>query len=121
MGSEDADLDELNHFTVDGKKYEWATEQKGAVGRMVIDKNLTRLIDELALQIEVEPYGSGFINLLRTSYQEGESIQLASLKLINQLFGKYGLVVLIADDARFKQKMILFLKKICFMKPLQKL
>src|SRR3954469_21285078 len=33
MGSEDADFEELNHFTVRGKKYEWKTDQKGAVGR----------------------------------------------------------------------------------------
>jgi bacillithiol synthase len=38
MGCEDADLDELNHFTVAGKKYVWDTDQSGAVGRMFIDK-----------------------------------------------------------------------------------
>ena len=27
MGSEDADFDELNHFTIDSKKYEWKTNQ----------------------------------------------------------------------------------------------
>ncbi|MBD0352490.1 MAG: bacillithiol biosynthesis BshC, partial [Flavisolibacter sp.] len=47
MGSEDADLAELNHFTIEGKRYEWQTDQKGAVGRMKVDKKLITLLDEL--------------------------------------------------------------------------
>ena len=44
MGSEDADLEELNHVVVDGKKYVWNTKQKGAVGRMKVDDSLLKLI-----------------------------------------------------------------------------
>jgi bacillithiol biosynthesis cysteine-adding enzyme BshC len=106
MGSEDADIEELNHFTVEGKKYEWSANQKGAVGRMLIDKKLIDLIDELALQIGVEFYGIEFINLLRDFYQDGDTIQSATFKLVNCLFGNYGLIVLIADDARLKKMMI---------------
>ncbi len=40
MGSEDADLDELDHVVVDGKKYKWETKQTGAVGRMKVDSKL---------------------------------------------------------------------------------
>ena len=39
MGSEDADLEELNHIIVDGKKYVWQTKQTGAVGRMKVDED----------------------------------------------------------------------------------
>ncbi|RYF81665.1 MAG: bacillithiol biosynthesis BshC [Chitinophagaceae bacterium] len=46
MGSEDADFAELNHTYVDGKRLEWKKEQKGAVGRMMVDKTLLQLIDE---------------------------------------------------------------------------
>ncbi|MGZ3925003.1 MAG: bacillithiol biosynthesis protein BshC, partial [Flavisolibacter sp.] len=51
MGSEDADFAELNHTYVDGKKIEWNKEQKGAVGRMTVDKTLLQLIDELEGQL----------------------------------------------------------------------
>ena len=44
MGSEDADLEELNHIVIDGKKYVWHTKQTGAVGRMKVDDNLLKLI-----------------------------------------------------------------------------
>jgi bacillithiol biosynthesis cysteine-adding enzyme BshC len=105
MGSEDADFEELNHFTVQGKKYEWKTKQKGAVGRMIIDKEITDLIVELQQQIGVEPYGDEWIELLQLSFIQGETIQKATLKLVNALFGKYGLVILIAEAAELKATM----------------
>ncbi len=48
MGSEDADLDELDHVIIDGKKYKWETNQKGAVGRMMVDDKLVKLVDEIS-------------------------------------------------------------------------
>src|SRR6185295_15684846 len=47
IGSEDADLDELNHIYLDGNKLSWNTRQKGAVGRMKIDQDLIKLIDTI--------------------------------------------------------------------------
>ena len=106
LGSEDADLQELNHFTVQGKKYTWDTQQKGAVGRMKIDKKLTALITELEYQIGVEPHGSELIGLFKQFFIDGKEIQDATFQLANALFGKYGLVVLIADDPRLKRSML---------------
>lgn len=106
IGSEDADLVELNHFTVRGKKYEWQTDQKGAVGRMIIDKKITALIDEVYHQIGVDPHGKEVVELLKRCYKEGTTIQSATMQIVNELFGKFGLVVLIADDGRLKKQMI---------------
>lgn len=106
MGSEDADLAELNHIYLQGRKYEWQTAQTGAVGRMVIDKKLTALLAEIEGQLSVEPFGNEVIDLLRTCYTEGKSIQQATFEIVHELFGKYGLVVLIADHAALKREMI---------------
>ncbi len=106
MGSEDADLQELNHTYVQGKRYEWKTEQTGAVGRMVIDKSLVALIDEMAGQLLVAPYGKEVVELLKQSYQPGKTIQTATFEIINELMGKWGLLVLIADTADLKKAMI---------------
>lgn len=106
MGSEDADLEELNHFTVEGKKYRWSTKQKGAVGRMVIDKEIKELIDELEGQLGVKPFGEEVCGLLRGCYQPEQTIQQATFQLVHRLFGKWGLVVLIADDSRLKRQML---------------
>ncbi|TCJ13743.1 bacillithiol biosynthesis cysteine-adding enzyme BshC [Flaviaesturariibacter flavus] len=106
MGSEDADLEELNHFTVAGKRYTWNTGQKGAVGRMYVDKALTGLLRELEGQVGNEPHGAELLALLRSCYAEGRMIQDATFQLVHALFGRYGLVVLLADAPELKRVMI---------------
>ncbi len=103
MGSEDADLDELNHISVDGKVYEWTTSQTGAVGRMLVDDAFFNLINEMQGQLGVLPFGNELVELFRKSYQKGISIQKATMFLMNELFGEFGLVILIPDDAELKK------------------
>src|SRR5215211_4614894 len=105
MGSEDADFAELNHTYVDGKKIEWQKEQRGAVGRMVVDKTLVRLIDELEGQLIGEAHGEEVIYLLRRCYSQGKTIQSATFELVNELYGSYGLLVLIPDHPALKALM----------------
>ena len=105
MGSEDADFAELNHTYVDGKKLEWKKEQKGAVGRMIVDKTLVQLIDELEGQLIVEEKGREVVELLRKAYKPGKTIQAATFELLNELYGSFGLVVLIPDHRLLKAQM----------------
>lgn len=105
MGSEDADFAELNHTYVDGKKIEWKKEQKGAVGRMLVDKTLIQLIDELEGQLLNEMHGKEVIELLRRCYSNGKTIQEATFEIVNELYGRYGLVVLIPDHPALKAEM----------------
>lgn len=105
MGSEDADLAELNHTFVTGTKLEWGTRQTGAVGRMIIDKDLLRLIDSIEGQLSVQPYGKEVIDLIRACYTEGKNIQTATFEIIHALFARYGLVVLLPDNAVLKRQM----------------
>lgn len=103
MGSEDADLDELGNFTINGRKYTWQTNQTGAVGRMKVDKNFIALINEVHGQVGVEPYGEELVNIFKQCYRLGATIQQATLEVVNALFGEYGLVVLIPDNAALKR------------------
>lgn len=102
MGSEDADLDELGFVNVGGQKLVWETKQTGAVGRMKVDKALLKLIHAIHGQVGVLPFGNEFTDLLNACYIEGKTIQQATLELVNALFGEYGLVVLIPDNAKLK-------------------
>ncbi len=102
MGSEDADLDELGYINIGGKKLVWQTKQTGAVGRMKVDKALIKLIHEIYGQAGVLPFGNELTNLFKQSYTEGKSIQQATLELVNALFGEYGLIVMIPDNAKLK-------------------
>ncbi|HEX8315850.1 MAG TPA: bacillithiol biosynthesis cysteine-adding enzyme BshC, partial [Flavisolibacter sp.] len=43
--------------------------------------------------------------LLRKAYVPGKTVQVATLELLNELYGKYGLVILIPDHPRLKAEM----------------
>jgi len=103
MGSEDADLDELGNINIDGVNYKWNTDQTGAVGRMKVDEQFLQLIATMKGQLGVLPHGNELIDLFSDAYTKGKTIQQATLELVNQLFGAYGLVVLIPDNARLKK------------------
>jgi bacillithiol synthase len=105
MGSEDADLEELGHIFLHGEKLDWKTKQTGAVGRMVVDDALLQLLQRIAGELSVQARGKELVDLLKTSYTKGRLIQEATLDLVNRLFGKYGLIVLIADHPLLKKQM----------------
>ena len=102
MGSEDADLDELGYINLGGEKLVWQTNQTGAVGRMLVDKELLKLINRIQGQIGVLPFGNELIQLFASCYSIGKSIQQATLELVNALFAHYGLLVVIPDNRELK-------------------
>jgi len=106
VGSEDADLDELNHVYIDGQKLVWNAKQTGAVGRMKVDKELIKLMGLMEGQLSVLPHGSEIVKLMKECYKEGDTIESSTLKIVNALFGEYGLVVLLPDNAELKKLMI---------------
>jgi bacillithiol biosynthesis cysteine-adding enzyme BshC len=102
MGSEDADLDELGQFFINEQKMFWNTHQTGAVGRMIVDKNLLQLINTIANEVGVQIFGEEIISILKKCYTEGNTIQTATFQFVNMLFGKYGLVIIIPDSPALK-------------------
>ena len=106
MGSEDADLEELGQVHINGVKHEWKTNQTGAVGRMKVDKALIKMLGDIAGEITIHPFGKEIIDHVKACYTEGVTIELATFKLINRLFGEYGLLVLLPDNAQLKKVFI---------------
>ncbi len=98
MGSEDADLDELGHIFIKGEKFEWATKQTGAVGRMKVDEALIQLMETISGQLLVYPFGGEIIGIIRDCYQLDITIEQATFKLVNTLFADYGLLILLPDS-----------------------
>lgn len=111
MGSEDADLDELGFVHIGGEKLVWNTAQTGAVGRMKVDKAFITLIHSISGQIGVLPFGNELTQLFSTCYTVGKTIQQATLELVNALFGSYGLIVLVPDNARLKSLFVPIIEK----------
>lgn len=103
MGSEDNDLEELGSFRYNGKKFTWdGAGQQGAVGRMTT-ASLKPVLEELFR--EMGPPGEDCESLkemIRNAYLGYETIGRATQFLVNELFGRYGLVVLDPDEAELK-------------------
>lgn len=99
MASEDHDFDEISYFNLFGKKYEWKTDQKGAVGRFKTDE-LKGLLDELPEKIE----------LFEKAYLENDNLADAVRYYVNKLFGEEGVIVVNADHKRLKSLFIPVIK-----------
>ena len=91
MASEDHDFDEISYFHLFGKKYTWDKQQDGAVGRLK-PHSLNSVIEELP-----EP-----VPVFEKAYLDNDSLANAVRDYVNELFGKYGLVVLDADHPKLK-------------------
>ncbi len=93
MGSEDHDLEEINHIFIDGQKYEWHTGQTGAVGRMQ-PAGLAELAAELP----------GRTAVFTEAYSKMPTLAAATRYYVNALLGDTGLVVLDPDHRQLKRQ-----------------
>ncbi|MDF2192654.1 bacillithiol biosynthesis cysteine-adding enzyme BshC [Paraflavitalea sp. CAU 1676] len=105
IGSEDADLDELGNIWLSGDKLVWDTKQTGAVGRMNT-KGLETLVHRIEGELSIQPHGKELVQLLKDCYLNSNDVQTATFKLLNALFGEYGLIVLLPDQADLKRIML---------------
>ena len=106
VGSEDADLEELGEVFINGEKHTWETKQTGAVGRMLVDDELLKILKKIKGQLEVETFGKEIIDLVQECYTKGRTIQDACFCLVNKLFADRGLIVLLPDNRELKKQMI---------------
>jgi len=111
IGSEDADLDELNHIYIKEEKMVWNTPQTGAVGRMRVDESLIQIIEKIYGQLGVYPFGEELKQLFLKAYQKCSTIAEATFVLVNQLFGEHGLVVINPDNTAYKRSFIPIIEK----------
>ncbi|MBS1615560.1 MAG: bacillithiol biosynthesis cysteine-adding enzyme BshC [Bacteroidetes bacterium] len=112
MGSEDADLEELGRFRFRERQFVWdAAGQQGAVGRMNTESLAPLLQEFFALIGPPGPHAERLETMLREAYLGQKDIAAATRWLVHALFGKYGLVVLDADDARLKKSFIPVMKE----------
>ncbi len=105
MATEDHDFEEVNHVWYGDIKYTWEKDAGDAVGRMSTE-GVSQVISNLQKATGDNRHVSDLLALFERCYRSGKSLAEATRELATELFGKYGLVVLDADDARLKSKMI---------------
>lgn len=111
MGSEDNDLDELGTFRYGKKKYIWdGNGQQGAVGRMNPESLKAILNDLFRVMGPPGEHTEQLKDLLQQAYLHHHTISAGTRYIVNELFGKYGLVVLDPDDAAFKKEILHIIK-----------
>lgn len=103
MASEDHDFAEINHTQIAGKKVQWNEAISGATGR-VSTKGIRQALNEYKGVLGIENFAEELAGLIETAYSKQENLTDATRFLVNALFGKFGLVIVDADDARLKQE-----------------
>jgi len=110
MATEDHDFQEINHINLFGKKIAWDSKQSGAVGRMNLD-GFESILTELKSVLGTSENADKLISLFEKSYLNHDNLADATRYLVNEMFGKYGLVILDGDDKRLKEQFISTIKK----------
>jgi len=105
MGSEDHDFEEVNHLNLFNKKIQWSTNQKGATGRMLLT-GIEDTIEEVEKILGNSEQAGFLINKLKQSFKKEKTFGAATFHFLHQLFGKYGLLILNADNKHLKQGFI---------------
>ena len=101
MATEDHDYEEVNHFNLFRNKYVLEKTQTGAVGRMElsgIEGVFAGLEDALGDRAGVE----GILAVLSRHYSSATTFSVAIKGVVNEFFGKYGLVIIDGDDQQLK-------------------
>lgn len=111
MATEDHDFAEVNHFHVDNKKFEWQTEQKGAVGRMELAEMQDIITEYGEWLTDYSTNAEELRKLFTTAYSKFKTLAGATRYLVNELFGEYGVVIIDGDDSELKTLFAPTLKK----------
>ena len=102
MATEDHDFEEINHFKVEGKKFTWETDQKGAVGRMKIAE-LKQVFDEFSDWLpELSNNANELRQLFENAYLKHSNLAAATRYLVHQLFEHSGVIIVDGDDKKLK-------------------
>ena len=93
LGSEDHDLDELNHIHLFNKTLRWTPDARGAVGAIPAP-TLLPVLEELQALLGDSEQARDLFDRIEKSYTQQADFGAATQALLHDLLGKYGLVTL---------------------------
>ncbi|MBK9257058.1 MAG: bacillithiol biosynthesis cysteine-adding enzyme BshC [Saprospiraceae bacterium] len=118
-GAEDHDFDEVNHLTLFGKKVEWNTDQTGPVGRFSVT-GLDTVIEEISGMLGGS-FAEELSKIFRNSISNAVTYNDFVFRILNALFGDYGLLVVNMDNKELKRHSIPIMEKEIVDRPSEKL
>lgn len=105
LGSEDHDIQEVNHITLFNKQVIWNPDEKGPVGTFN-----TASMDEVLNQIDgiLGPTDNARLIFARikAAYTDQKTFAEATQAFLHDILGRFGLIVLDMNDARLKKHFI---------------
>lgn len=117
-GGEDHDFEEVNHLRLFNKEVVWENTEKGSVG-MMQTSSLTSVLEQLKSILGDRPTAQEIYATFEKAYTSHEIYSKATIDLVNQLFGSYGLVVLGMNHPDLKREFIPLMKQELFERPSQ--
>jgi bacillithiol biosynthesis cysteine-adding enzyme BshC len=112
-GGEDHDFEEMNHANLFSNQLLWENEEKGSVGAMKTS-SLTNVLAELKEILGESENAKAIYELMERSHTKFDVYSDAALSLLNELFGKDGLVCLNMNQADLKREFIPIIKEEIF-------
>ena len=103
MATEDHDFDEINHVSVDEKNISWIQNTNGATGRLST-KTVAAAVTAYKGYLGISKNGKRIAKLVEQAYLEHDNLADATRYLVNNLFEKYGLVIVNADNPQLKKQ-----------------
>ena len=103
MASEDHDFEEIRRIDMEGTTWEWQSEQYygQAVGRLN-PAELEGLLEQLRQRLAISQHGEFLSDWLEAAHLNQPTYALAYRQLVHQMLGRYGIVILDADDPMLK-------------------
>lgn len=105
MASEDHDIAEIDHAFIYGKKIKWKNAGEGAAGRLNTS-SLKSVLEELKVLMGNSPHAEELYKIFNKCYLNNSTLSEATRCLVNELFGKYGLVIIDPDEKQLKKELI---------------
>lgn len=102
MASEDHDADEINHVVVNDQKLEWPVAKGPACGDL-LTTGLNDIIDHYASLIGNNEF---VMKIIREAYDGRKNLSAATAAVVHHLFGKFGLVILDANNKGLKRNFV---------------
>lgn len=103
MASEDHDFDEIKNTHLFKKTFEWNAVSGGACGRIKTD-TVSEVIDSIRQAVQLDQRQTVLLDEMAEIYATSQNLSEATRRLINRYFGEYGVIVMEADRAVFKQQ-----------------